>query len=448
MLVLTLAMYLGAVFSIHGQVNRKDFATKEVFDDVTKGSNDTGITVISLGTPKVTAKSGILADFADVNADHDDYDSLESSEPEEFGNYTFTIFDLNTNLSDNFRENDSVPAFLTNEDIDNVNVTENVSFIELGDFNLGNPILSAMRFCRIKNACDSENVSVDANYCCIPCKCYSTCMSHGPCCHLISKDEFHMNTYTEECLVPSIGDKSMYIGSLSKRLINSCDVSAEIGTIKKCKQLENDITELRQFIPVNSHRSMKSYKNIYCAECNNENAGSIAWQLTPIKSWETHLICKNGNLMIEVLEKVFYKSGNIIDKFNTTKGCYLHWQTNRETEMCIKRSNVIQSCSDPNFGDEQAIEFCRKAPYHPVKGIYGIYRNLYCLICNEGFDVINGICMSPFYDIHERHDASRVALRLPQSIVDVLDALDNGLPPPSPSFNNVRQLSFHYFCQP
>ncbi|KAL4219500.1 hypothetical protein ACF0H5_022077 [Mactra antiquata] len=341
-------------------------------------------------------------------------------------------------------------------------LSDNSSFIDIHDAveqsvttKSGNidlvPLFMASRsFCPFMSIC-TEHTIVDLNLhdnrCCIDCSCSKICKDPSNCCESLSRST--LNQFNR-CTENLIGDPTMIAGSLGVMTAFVCEDNTDQDLVRKCHNLDWRDMNLRQLIPVYGKTTKRLYMNSYCAQCNNEKAKvTFSWQSKTIEPWATDLICEDASLLIQRLNEILVEPFATFGlSFMRPNGCYMKWSPNYNYTRCIVPEILIDKCRNDSFTDATVRLLCGTIEA-PVRGMLGLYLNIYCLICNEGYSRYEDKCGTDFYDIHEnfydiRTKKRRVVLRIPENVVDLIaenGQIDSFNQKP-PGVNSVN--IFHY----
>lgn len=106
--------------------------------------------------------------------------------------------------------------------------------------------------------------------CCLNCPCSDDCVAMGNCCH---DNKILHNIGEPSCIFPYIGYKA-FLPFLAQNsiifsylLVNTCSTDAFGQSVDLC--MESTGLDLINETPVYSSKSKFSYRNKYCAQCNN-----------------------------------------------------------------------------------------------------------------------------------------------------------------------------------
>jgi G protein-coupled receptor Mth (Methuselah protein) len=227
------------------------------------------------------------------------------------------------------------------------------------------------------------------------CFCDSACEEYGDCCY---STEFSSNKYQcVDYLFPIFNDRINSFDRLSIWMRSEC-LSIYIGSKvdKQCRNLDNQlfVDNPILFIPVTSLQTNITYRNYYCAYCNNDANENI-------KFWEYKPFCYGTGtdkdyLVLNNDQQVQYYIHNL------TKNClktilYPHDQGYSQPSVFIRPcKNSIPSTCPPETSDELARN-CSSSPtaYRYVQDSNIIYPNPYCAECNHINNTDELTCLDP-----------------------------------------------------
>ncbi|CAF1322432.1 unnamed protein product [Rotaria sordida] len=214
------------------------------------------------------------------------------------------------------------------------------------------------------------------------CFCDSVCQQYGDCCY---HTELLTNNY--ECidyLLPTINNQILLFNTLSVWMRTKC-LSIYIGSQVdiQCRNLNNYTFNDNPilFIPVTSLQTNITYRNYYCAYCNNDVNENI-------KFWEYKLFCSENNynkdyLILNNDQEVQYYIHNL------TKNClktilYPHNQGNLQPSVFIRPCKKSLS---PICPSHTPIDLARNCSTFEASSIitssFPIYRNILSVICTS-----------------------------------------------------------------
>ncbi|XP_053407918.1 uncharacterized protein LOC128559638 [Mercenaria mercenaria] len=125
---------------------------------------------------------------------------------------------------------------------------------------------------------------------------------------------------------------------------------------------------MSEMSPVFSHNTDRHYRNIYCAQCNNDS-----WNVT---GWQTRLQCKNESVTVPEFKISHDFSPSLMIAMNPN--CVMLWRpsiTEKKVAHCLTNSDIVSECNKPGLDS-----LCQKY-YFPVKGGNKIFRNIFCMEC-------------------------------------------------------------------
>ena len=149
------------------------------------------------------------------------------------------------------------------------------------------------------------------------CFCDSVCEEYGDCCY------YHSQSKKYECvdfLLPTISDEDIPSSRLFVWMRTEClsiYVGSKVDT--QCRNLNNELFNANPilFIPVTSSQTNITYRNYYCAYCNNDADEKF------IRSWEYKPFCygegtEKDNLILNTDQQVQYYISNLTKECDKT----------------------------------------------------------------------------------------------------------------------------------
>ncbi|CAF0869189.1 unnamed protein product [Didymodactylos carnosus] len=236
------------------------------------------------------------------------------------------------------------------------------------------------------------------------CFCDDLCLIYDDCCQNIRTINSSINISNYECVdfLSSTSSVNVDYPTISIWMTVTC-LPNYIGTKadKQCqsyrtKTLSDDPT---LFIPVTSTQTNITYRNYYCAYCNNDIHSSILWSYKPL--------CK-ANVNIDIDKFMVNTTENFKNLINLTQNCMktIHYPMLDDSKFiplvsirpckqfiqntCIKNSSLAFMCNSIN-----AYRYLNVTKTNR----FITYRNEYCLMCDQNSTLINNnsnICNDPF----------------------------------------------------
>ncbi|CAF4586096.1 unnamed protein product, partial [Rotaria sp. Silwood2] len=222
------------------------------------------------------------------------------------------------------------------------------------------------------------------------CFCDSVCEQYGDCCY---HTKLLTNNY--ECvdfLLPTIRNQIFLFHRLSVWMRTEC-LSIYTGSQVdvQCRNLNNQTFTNNPilFIPVTSLQTNITYRNYYCAYCNNDANENI-------KFWEYKSFCHGNStdkdyLILNNDQQVQYYIHNL------TKDClktivYPHDQGSAQPSVFIR---PCKKSLPPTCPSDTSIDLARNCSsfgtaYRYVKDSNTIYQNPYCAKCNHINNIESG----------------------------------------------------------
>ncbi|CAF3422063.1 unnamed protein product [Rotaria socialis] len=228
------------------------------------------------------------------------------------------------------------------------------------------------------------------------CFCDSACQQYGDCC-----EDTKVSTNKYECvdyLLPIMSNTMPSSNRLFVWMRTEC-LPIYIGSQvdRQCRNLNNQTFNHNPilFIPVTSLQTNITYRNYYCAYCNNDANNNI-------KFWEYKPWCHgqgndNDYLILNDDQQVEYYIHNL------TKNClktilYPRDRGNAHPSVFIRPcKKVVPSTCPPNTSIEltqNCSSFVTAYRYVPDSDI--IYRNFYCAKCNNVNNNYEITCVDPY----------------------------------------------------
>jgi len=252
------------------------------------------------------------------------------------------------------------------------------------------------------------NQSVTGDGCCRPgCHCdadLGVCIGTGNCCAAApGRGEGLVNMYeSSTCVSPSFNfDPTRIYKPLSADEFGVSQARLGLTMINTCPEEVNETrcshpnaSDLFENQPVTDILTHVTYRNKYCALCNNVNETEYApW--AAFVSCSSLEILKSDNLLFPSnVEKIFSTSV----KPNTKALCGFEFMPpNDETQiveedMCILNSTVVSKCPDNvTHVSSEIVQACGSMylPYLSSNSLVTIvYANYFCFLCNSGVNAI------------------------------------------------------------
>lgn len=226
-----------------------------------------------------------------------------------------------------------------------------------------------------------DNSSV-TNHCCFPCS-LNTCNGGRTQCKSTGRKmealgyDTDIETPTYNCVKTYCGNQHLSLsgdGYYGYLLLQSCpnneNQTKYSETVRKC--IIPNAYHLNELIPVYSRTTGVNYRNIYCAKCNNDYLDTIMW--------ESKI---TGKDLFSIYITIALERNM---KYVPTLFLQMKPPSTATAEPCADVSGLITECPRHN-GQKEYQNLCHNSKIHnPVKGINGVYKNAYCLACNENLD--------------------------------------------------------------
>lgn len=246
------------------------------------------------------------------------------------------------------------------------------------NFNLTRIVIEAILYCGPSFVCDKSylahfNISYDAETkfsACGPCHCNEACdMTTNECC----PDVYFKYGYMK------CEDLSLVRGNRQPKfysVISTCQGDTTFNLSRNCS-LERSSEELIQTPPVTSDISRRTYKNRYCALCNN---------VTDFQEWTFKLNCQRAT------DFNYISTYTEIIQLAKDRNCDIHFSaTSLSIQTCpMLNEKMIASCNVSGTWQvyDEMIELACLSGYHTsVNGYIGFsyrygFKNIFCAMCN------------------------------------------------------------------
>ena len=229
------------------------------------------------------------------------------------------------------------------------------------------------------------------------CFCDSVCQQYGDCCDRLNSS----NTDEYQCvdfLLPTINNKTIPFYRLSVWMRTECLPIYHGSQVESfCRNSHNEIFNNNPilFIPVTSAQTNITYRNFYCAYCNNDMKNNLQF-------WEYKPFCygdgsENSYLTLNSEEQVEYYIQNLTKNCTKKTIVYPHERGSSKPSVFIRpcKRSLPPSCppDTPKELADNCSSFGTAYRYIPKSDI--IYQNPYCAQCNSANDDSNTTCFDP-----------------------------------------------------
>lgn len=136
-----------------------------------------------------------------------------------------------------------------------------------------------------------------------------------------------------------------------------------------------DDTNVHDVTPVTSVNSGNSYRNIYCAFCNNDGNNRIEWDIS--------VKCLSDEQLPEILFNGQATKQQVYLAILGKKLCSIFWNkpSGVSAEKCFLSKYMVSDC--PPYVPELISDLCKSESFvAPYPGKASVYRNIFCFICN------------------------------------------------------------------
>ena len=228
------------------------------------------------------------------------------------------------------------------------------------------------------------------------CFCDSQCKDYGDCCYSSSK-----STVQYECidyLLPTITNKTLPFYRLSVWMKTECLQIYHGSPIEsQCRNIGNQSFQENPilFIPVTSSQTNVTYRNYYCAYCNNEFDEYLRF-------WEYKSFCPSDGteqrdyLILDNDQEANYYLHNLT-KTCTKTIVYPHENQTSQPSVFIRPCKQSISASCPLNTSIDLAQNCSISPinYRYLRNSEIIYRNPYCAQCHHSANLSATTCHDP-----------------------------------------------------
>lgn len=221
---------------------------------------------------------------------------------------------------------------------------------------------------------------------CQDCSCNRNCTQTGDCCA-----DVVFSIPLPVCLMPSVANSFLNKNSRKVYMINACPNGTENETLRiKCNTSDIIFTTNHiEFPPVTSRQYKQTFKNKFCAECNGVY-DYVAWSLS--MDCQTLTDFNFFSTFDDVLDKAEKEGCNI--GFDTVADDVLECKADFVEEIIFSHCNKTGTWTTYNSD----IELACHSEYNVTSGVY---RNVYCLMCNPPMsngDIISSCNVTGLWD--------------------------------------------------
>ncbi|XP_055946228.1 uncharacterized protein LOC129976607 isoform X1 [Argiope bruennichi] len=253
---------------------------------------------------------------------------------------------------------------------------------------LGNP-------CYPRDTCQSLNKSTDDHlWRNRTCECGEHCVRYKTCCidsNYFGMEQFAQKRPEEVCQMVQTKDFMVLMVSTCLQEWNKSPI------YRKCVHPENDLKDPLSEAPVISTASMTTYRNFFCALCNNDDDSALLWDIE-VKMPNNLNLGRNAITPKDnIIERLEYNSAQnswgffYIDpqtRKQEFKNVQITFSLKEDLKKFVKpcHEQIISKCS-PSYKSTRLLYKCQ-AYYSPVKGRrqgteeFFNYRNIHCALCN------------------------------------------------------------------
>lgn len=222
--------------------------------------------------------------------------------------------------------------------------------------------------------------------CCLPCRCDEDCFARGDCCHNVEVKRQELPNQGEvtadgrRCVRTTVVSSWAPTEEKDEKfmLVQLCPNQTGGGedfmqTVSHCMNPSETLVD--DLTPVTSMETGYSYRNKFCAYCNDAH--------NELVEWDQNIACNSDKDLSDVL---FNRSATKQDIFLALLNddlCTISWErpSSSNVEKCVLPKDYVSVC--PPYTPDVLQELCMNDAYFiPYYGFKKIYRNLYCLACN------------------------------------------------------------------
>ena len=294
--------------------------------------------------------------------------------------------------------------------------------------------LTSVQIASLNQACpgyDNSFENPSARSCCLPCSCHSSvCARKGNFCPdvetgnqtiqisnqrgYVTNQNEHTINQTEHTLEPPVeqtcvttttnlnknkkqlsdNDEKGSKSHLGVTMVTSC-----LPGINETRCTDPDVTKLNQSSPVHNLDNGLTYRNIFCAQCNNVSDGNTS----SLEPWKVFITCSKINI-IKADTLLFPSTSESLFTYTATtnyRGCGIDFLPPNDVDikqsLCFEEANIIRACPD-DFNDTSVRAACRDfyMPYISAQeNETFVYGNYFCYLCNtHNSDTDNHTCLS------------------------------------------------------
>ena len=207
---------------------------------------------------------------------------------------------------------------------------------------------------------------------CPECFCDDKCLSRGDCC-----PDLYFSLPNQTCTSVTImnytQDYEIEPGTSHYSIVNGCPPGSDPNITSKCMADMTDIEKMNT--PVVTSRAFPlTYKNRYCAECNDEHVDSLyVWPLgiDCVFFADFNFLSSYTEIVNQVKERFCYVRYTP-PKPELVRGCL---QDTRPRVSIVDRCNQTGTWDTYDLAIEQACESMYTVSYR-------LYKNIFCYMCN------------------------------------------------------------------
>ena len=206
---------------------------------------------------------------------------------------------------------------------------------------------------------------------CSSCSCDALCERRGDCCpdKLTSFPEAGRYPLggVFKC-IPSTLKLHPYFRQWLAEVIAKCDVRYDDLNVKeKCETAKNNTLE--DVTPVIHKYTKESYKNIYCAQCNNIDADKI-------EPWRVRVQCHNGTVLFPISES------RLVSDIRHSNTCNMAFKppVGYPVPYCTSGQSISECNTTGSWDRYDPLVEAACSAY--TSNFFSDFRNIFCYVCN------------------------------------------------------------------
>ena len=219
--------------------------------------------------------------------------------------------------------------------------------------------------CGVISRCETNSVSMSRN----SCRCDNECTLYGDCCSGFTpsanaRSGASLLYELLECLRVDFTGDLLDDGVKSLPMVSGC---------RQPTEHKDQCTNASLFLPVTDPHTNFTFRNIYCALCNNISQDQVV-------PWIAEFSCSSN--IVQSLQANSSRMNWTFEAFR--EACFLNKYVAPTTKApdrnCIPH---VSTCSNNSSSSPDLVHNCTRGPYDLVTTLdKRIFRNQYCALCN------------------------------------------------------------------